>query len=123
MTLIKGQSVEVYYNLHKHCFSVRDKKTKRVVSHEQALLIKGKFKVSEAGRQRVIKEKRKNVHAYCIGEFISFDVNDVNPIHQAYYNPYTTKFFIDHCSKQELKGEYYIWLIDKDVFYEEVKPS
>jgi hypothetical protein len=28
------------------------------------------FKVSEAGRQRVIKEKRKNVHAYICGKLL-----------------------------------------------------
>ena len=113
-----GQQVEVYRNLHKNLLSVRDKKTKRVICHTDAIKIKGKFKVSEAGRQRVLKEKRKNVHAYIVGEVLPFVECEVNPIHQAYYNPYETEYFIDHCSKEHLKGEYIIWIIGKDIFYE-----
>lgn len=60
--------VQVYFNLHKKCWSLRDKKTRRVIDHKQELVLTHcKFHVSEAGRQRVIREKRKNVHAWCEG--------------------------------------------------------
>lgn len=60
-----------YFNLHRHCFSVRalegpDKG--RVVAHADAVHLQNvTFKVSEAGRQRVLREKRKNVHAGAVG--------------------------------------------------------
>ena len=66
--------VETYFNLHKKRFSVRacegpDKG--RVIAHRKAVcLLNVKFKVSEAGRQRVLKEQRKNVHAVMRGHWI-----------------------------------------------------
>lgn len=56
--------VFVYKNLHKDCYSVRDESTRRVVAHQDFVhLTDVAFKVSEAGRQRVLRERRKNVHA------------------------------------------------------------
>jgi hypothetical protein len=63
-------NVRVYYNLHKHCLSVQAQTPKgwRVIHHCLGLhLHDPKFVVSEAGRQRVIKRRRKNVHAYVTG--------------------------------------------------------
>jgi hypothetical protein len=62
--------VRVYFNLHKKMLSVQEKinGSWKVVDHvEQIWLGNAKFKVSEVGRQRVIKNKRKNVHAYIEG--------------------------------------------------------
>jgi hypothetical protein len=56
--------VFVYKNLHKDRWSLRDVKTKLVTSHRKTVALKdATFKVSEAGRKRVLKERRKNVHA------------------------------------------------------------
>jgi hypothetical protein len=60
--------VFIYRNLHKKCWSVKDWKTKRVIAHMDELhLTQCTFKVSEAGRQRALKEQRKNVHAGVLG--------------------------------------------------------
>ena len=69
--------VFVYYNLHMKCWSVKalsgDQKG-RVVAHAKAVDLQDcQFRVSEAGRQRVLREKRKNVHAGVAGELIAFD--------------------------------------------------
>ena len=54
------RKVFVYYNLHKHKWSVKDVKTGRVMSHQyEVQLYNATFKVSAAGRSRVLKEKRK----------------------------------------------------------------
>ena len=54
----------VYYNLHKHCWSVKDVATQKVVAHLHSLVMYNSIpKVSEAGRQRVLRERKKNVHA------------------------------------------------------------
>ena len=66
---LTDNSVYVYFNLHKKLWSVKHRKTKRVMYHtEVVLLYDCKFKVSQAGRKRVLKEKRKNVHAGVTGE-------------------------------------------------------
>lgn len=62
--------VFVYCNLHKRCWSIQDQKTKRVILHTDRLtLTNAVFKVSEPGRQRVLRERRKNVHAGVVGEW------------------------------------------------------
>lgn len=63
--------VEVYFNLHRKMWSVRDAKTKLVLLHAGAVVLKdAKSKVSQAGRERVLRERRKNVHAYLVGEYV-----------------------------------------------------
>lgn len=67
--------VFVYKNLHKDCWSIRalDGEHKgRVVAHADRVILKDvQFRVSEAGRQRVIREGRKNVHAGVVGRLSS----------------------------------------------------
>ena len=61
----------VYFNLHKRLWSVQLKNAKGrwyVAFHASTLELEGvRWTVSEAGRQRVLREKRKNVHAFCAG--------------------------------------------------------
>ena len=58
----------IYRNLHKGKWSIRsldrDDTYGRVIGHASILLMLDcSFTVSEAGRQRVLREKQKNVHA------------------------------------------------------------
>ena len=63
------QRVMCYWNLHRKCFSLKSTKTGRVIAHRQQVTVfNATTKVSEAGRQRVLREKRKNVHAGIVGE-------------------------------------------------------
>tara|TARA_R110000868_G_scaffold384_1_gene2920 strand:+ start:265 stop:651 length:387 start_codon:yes stop_codon:yes gene_type:complete len=63
--------VYVYFNLHRKCFSIKaleGANKGRVVAHrDDVLLFDATFKVSEAGRQRVLRERKKNVHAGVVG--------------------------------------------------------
>jgi len=65
--------VFVYFNLHRKCFSIKaleGPNKGRVVAHrDDVLLFDGTFKVSEAGRQRVLRERKKNVHAGVVGQW------------------------------------------------------
>ena len=64
--------VKVYFNLQKDCLSVVDTSTGRLYCHSHRVELKNaKFHVNENGRQRVVREKRKNVHAYVIGTWIN----------------------------------------------------
>jgi len=61
-TIDPAKRVYVYRNLHKNCWSVRQ--SGKVVDHTHFLLLRDcRYLVGEAGRERVRKEKKKNVHA------------------------------------------------------------
>jgi hypothetical protein len=93
-TYVHGQKVFVYFNLHKKLFSVRDHATGLVVGHTDMIALENvTFKVSEAGRQRVLREKRKNVHAGVMGTVKDFPC----PVawSTAFYNPYKYESFVD----------------------------
>lgn len=78
--------VMVYWNIRLDCYSV--KQSGKLVAHaDQVELRDVTFKVSEAGRQRVLKERRKNVHAFIVGyldEHFAKRCWDVKIV----YNPY-----------------------------------
>jgi hypothetical protein len=93
-TYAHGQKVFVYFNLHKKLFSVRDHITGLVVGHTDMIALENvTFKVSEAGRQRVLREKRKNIHAGVMGTVKDLPVPQ--PEWDAYYNPYKYDSFVD----------------------------
>ena len=69
--------VKVYYNLQKDCLSVIDAETGLLYCHAHRVeLHNAKFRVQLAGRNRVVKEKRKNVHAYIVGD--CHDIGEVS---------------------------------------------
>ena len=68
--------VFVYFNLRSKLYSIKALEGPakgRVVAHASDVIIKdATFKVSEAGRQRVLREKHKNVYAGVQGHLVSF---------------------------------------------------
>ena len=66
----------IYFNLHSKLWSIKALAgpcNNRVIVHaDRVLIVNAEFKVSEAGRQRVIQEKRKNVHAGVVGTVLWF---------------------------------------------------
>ena len=83
--------VRVYKNLHTGTLSMQTYtkgKGWRVHSHpEEVMLMNVKFLVYEAGRKRVLKEKRKNVHAYVEG-VLRPEMPQGRYTERAMYNPY-----------------------------------
>lgn len=61
------ERVFIYRNVRRRCWSIRSEGGRNrgvVVAHaDEVLLTNCTFKVSEAGRQRVLRERRKHVHA------------------------------------------------------------
>lgn len=67
-----NQKVKVYRNLHKPgvVYSIADARTGLVLGYSESVLLSGvAFKVSEAGRQRVLKTGVKTVHAFVCGSY------------------------------------------------------
>ena len=59
-------TVDVYRNLHKGCWSV--KQGGKVVAHCDYIVLRdARFIVGQSGRDRVIRDQVKNVHAYVRG--------------------------------------------------------
>jgi hypothetical protein len=94
-----GQKVMVYYNLHKHTFSVQ--KNGIVVMHADYVKLKNvEFRVRQGGKEKVRKEKSKNVHAFVIGDLTDFCEYPCDEIPEeptgdiVTYNPYKYDTFV-----------------------------
>jgi hypothetical protein len=101
-TSIEG--VDVYFNLHKRVWSCRSRKTGLVIAHSPVVIAAqgAGLIVREAGRLRVIKEKRKNVHAFARLDYgtTSTDLPDweafcktLKTSFEVSYNPYRAGHF------------------------------
>lgn len=107
---------QVYFNLHKRCFSVQQKG--RVIGHADGVMLENvRFNVSKAGQRKVRETGRKNVHARVSGFMVpnrtpidgthytmKFNVLDllVDGFRRAKYNPYKNDTFVDADSGEEL---------------------
>lgn len=111
--------VRCYRNLHKDCYSIVSTKTGRVDRHQRHVVIaNASFRVRPAGRERVLKTKRKNVHAFVCGLMLqtNFRFPDFAP-REAYYNPYKTKTFVDKETKKPIERAQLVVLLPKKILY------
>ena len=124
-----NKPVHVYRNLHRSCWSVRQRG--RVRFHTKYIVLENcNFVVQPGGRARVLQSNKKNVHAYIRGEiipakktiwgvldfpwetitydpykyetFISIDGDNVE--HPAYYAKYVDMMLEKHCGPVVLAG-------------------
>lgn len=112
--------VFVYYNLHKHVWSVKALEGEhkgRVIAHSQrVLLANATGKVSEAGRQRVLREGRKNVHAGIVGTLVHLGREGFFPGLPVTYNPYKYDSFVYKDSERVYSGSQFAYLTNKKVY-------
>ena len=107
--------IEVYRNLHKKCWSVRQ--GGKVKVHTSYICLQAaEFVVQPAGRQKVLDEQKKNVHAFVKGYLISArTINRLNKdiewtMDAVTYNPYKHPHFT--CGEFEaVRAE----LVDMDI--------
>ena len=104
----------IYWNLRKQLFSV--KYEEKVISHEKRIILLTPLKsqpsyVSQAGRERVLRERQKNVHAYLqSNDIITTNLNEViqdlgtygDVLYPIKYNPYKFDSFM-----VEIENVYY----------------
>lgn len=113
--------VFVYFNLHKKCFSIKalegDCKG-RVVAHRTALTLHDvTFKVSEAGRQRVLRERKKNVHAGVVGHWHGYDHLTADACTTSVtYNPYKFDSFVYASDSAPIKQAQNALLVNRKIF-------
>jgi ppGpp synthetase/RelA/SpoT-type nucleotidyltranferase len=117
----RGTPVESYLNLNvrdRVAYSVRNKKTREVTAVVPSIVLEDvSFRVSEAGRQRVLKEKRKNVHAWVSGEYAGKSTRANVKWRGMRYNPYETKSFVDRKTGRKLTHADYVKLSPSGAFY------
>ena len=88
----------VYRNLHKGCYSIKalegEHKGKVVGWNKRVLLCDVTQKISEAGRQRVLRDKQKNIHAGIVGYYSTKEIQYNHNEKEIYYNPYKVEKFV-----------------------------
>lgn len=113
--------VFVYFNLHKKVFSVKalsGEHKGKVVLHLPSLAIKDAyFVVNETGRQRVLTERKKNVHAGVRGYLALEEMSDVRDYtKQLTYNPYKYKTFVSKETIETVSYAPMAYLSEKQIF-------
>jgi hypothetical protein len=84
--------VRVHRNLHNGMYSVVQHGL--VVAHASHIVLSVcEFIVNESGRQRVIRDKRKNVHAFVVG-YLACNQNVESLPTRVSYNPYKGASFV-----------------------------
>lgn len=120
--------VSCYFNLHKKVFSV--KQGRAPVEHFSWLLLRAcSFHVRESGRQRVLLEKRKNVHSFVRGELVTSNkdeknlpywFNRVSPLLnddiRIRYNPYLYGYFFEATTLNPVYSCDLALLFNKQIF-------
>lgn len=104
--------VSVYRNLHKNCYSIRNQHG-RVVEHATEFWLDDVvFAVGKAGRERVLRERRKNVHAFVRGERGERDAILADPTHgiAIKYDPYEGDSFFEVDTHRPVVGARHVYL-------------
>ena len=107
---------KIYRNLHRQSFSIqgylKEKKGYRVVDRANVAVMENViFKVMQRGREKVIEEKRKNVHAFVMPEkykHISKRAKskyNTDELREIYYNPYKYNSFVYKDTEESLDGK------------------
>ncbi len=125
---------QVYFNLHKSCFSVQQ--SGKVYAHADGVLLENvRFNVSKAGQRKVRETGRKNVHARVTGyppsdtegvtlspELVRFCREDIESLkavgwHTATYNPYKNDTFVDAVTGRELHDARKVLMFTREYAY------
>jgi len=107
--------VEVYFNLHKKTFSVRSAKSGKVLLHTDEVHIENpEFVVRQSGRNRVLSEGRKNVHAFVRGDATFFRYTNRPMLDTLTYNPYKYASFVNKQTEEPVYKASRAWLTVTD---------
>lgn len=92
--------VRAYRNLNKRklgvVWSIQSVRPRKIIEHTRCVLLENVvFSVSEAGRLRVLAERKKNVHACIVGDALEeSSARQLSGWVPAYYNPYIAGHFL-----------------------------
>ena len=93
MKIDPKKKIEVYFNLHKKTWSVRQ--SGKVVLHTNYIQVKDpQYVVRQGGNERVRREKKKNVHAFVRGYITEELPLMPRRLQFVSYNPYKNNSFV-----------------------------
>ena len=114
-----NKKIEVYFNLHKKTWSVRQ--SGKVVQHTDFICVRDpQYVVRQTGKEKVRREKRKNVHAFVRG-YVENRL-PVFPKKNTFvtYNPYKNDSFVERNTNDSICSSPYAALevVNKKPFVE-----
>lgn len=118
---------EAYFNLHKQCLSVRPTCRGGKVTHMNAVWFANvRFAVQPAGRAKVLREGKKNVHAFVRGYMRDFErLGSATPMHAATliedmekvtYNPHLHETFVYKSDEKPIYKAAAAVVVGKDIY-------
>ena len=123
----RNAPVRVFKNLKHGCYSIMQRGVIKA-SARQVRLADVEFRVREAGRLRMLREKRKNVHAYAVGRLVDFvhphEVRDIEPMagRAVVYDPYRFESFVDRETRTPVRSASAARFDEHGVVYIREKP-
>jgi len=122
MAIDFSKPVRVFKNPKLGCYNIMQGGLIKATAR-QIRLRDAEFLVRESGRQRMLREKRRTIHAYVQGRLIDFshpdDAKSINhlPGRQATYNPYRYSSFVDRETEVPLSRAPWVQLDECGVTY------
>lgn len=114
-----GTKVDVYRNLQKGGLSIRSRETETyglVIDHRKGVVLEDvEFVVREKGRQKVLDEGVKNVHAVARG-IISEEMEVDSEAIEVTYNPYKYDSFVSKQDERPINTASLVFLTQDGVF-------
>jgi hypothetical protein len=116
----------IYKNLHKDTWSLMERGIVRAHS-DNVIVESGEFRVRPAGREKVLREQRKTVHAFVVGYPVAEDATTLAAVEgiklalgepvQVSYNPYRGDTFyrkdtdesVESAELVELRPDSSVW--------------
>jgi len=99
---------DVYWNLHKDCFSV--KVAGRPVFHVESIVLRdARFVVQRGGWERTVRERCKRVHAMVRGEIVPAPQMSERGDVAVTYNPYVAPYFRERMSERRIDAASMVW--------------
>lgn len=117
-----SKSVRVFKNPKHDCYSIMQG-GRLLASARQVRLADVEFRVRESGRQRMLREQRRNVHAFAVGRLLeyihpsetrSMDAFQGRPV---YYNPYRFASFVDRETEAPVQSANLVQLDEHGMTY------
>lgn len=123
-----SRPVRVFINPKYGCYTImQDGRVK--ASAKQVRLKQAAFTVRESGRQRMLREQRRNIHAYIVGTLLEYihaedaKTMGVLPGRGARYNPYRYSTFVDSQTEAPLSLADLVQLDESGVTYSFIDES
>lgn len=125
MAIDYSKPVRVYKNPRMGCYNIMQGGLVKAVAR-QIRLRDAEFLVRESGRQLMLRQNRRTIHAYIVGQLVDYahpaDDKTIShlPGRSATYNPYQYSSFVDRETKAPLTQANWVQLDEQGVFYSDL---